>query len=153
MTLIERLRAQASKEANELADLLNEAAEALAQPQPEPVAVVVAREYDDGSFAGHQLEWRGNNEEDDLPVGAKLYTYPPAQQEPVGEVTDAVGNAFKCEFNGPLSVGTKLYTSPPARKPLTQQQIVDLCDGTLTTWEQVRIARAIEEAHGIKDES
>ena len=44
-----------------------------ALPQQEPVAVVVAREYDDGSFAGHQLEWRGNNEEDDLPVGAKLY--------------------------------------------------------------------------------
>jgi hypothetical protein len=36
MTLIERLLAQANKEANELADLLNEAAQALAQPQQEP---------------------------------------------------------------------------------------------------------------------
>lgn len=52
--------------------------EALAQPQPEPVAVVVAREYDDGSFAGHHLEWRGRNEADDFPAGTYLYTSPPA---------------------------------------------------------------------------
>jgi hypothetical protein len=45
-----------------------------------------------------------------------------------------------------------LYTSPPASKPLTDQEIVDICDGTLTTWEQVRIARAIEAAHGITGE-
>ena len=51
---------------------------------------------------------------------------------------------------------TALYTSPPTlslaqRKPMTEQEIVDLCDGRLTTWEQVRIARAIEAAHGIKE--
>ena len=47
-------------------------------------------------------------------------------QQPVGEVTDALGNAFKCEFKGPLSVGTKLYTSPPQRHPLTDQVLVPL---------------------------
>ena len=36
-----------------------------------------------------------------------------------------------------------------ARAPLTHGEIVDLCDGTLTTWEQVKVARAIEAAHGI----
>ena len=90
--------------------------EALAQPEQEPVAVVVAAEFEDGSHAGHRLEWRGRNEANDFPEG------------------------------------TAFYTTPPQRKPLTDQQIVDLCDGTLTTWEQVRIARAIEAAHGITGE-
>jgi len=36
-----------------------------------------------------------------------------------------------------------------ARAPLTHGEIVDLCDGALTTWEQVKVARAIEAAHGI----
>jgi len=38
MTLIERLLAQANKESNELADLLNEAAEALGNPNQVPYA-------------------------------------------------------------------------------------------------------------------
>jgi hypothetical protein len=46
-----------------------------------------------------------------------------------------------------------LPNKTPPRQPLTDQEIVDLCDGTLTTWEQVRIARAIEAAHGIKGEA
>lgn len=49
------------------------------------------------------------------------------------------------------AVVSALKEYAPQRKPLTEQQIVDLCDGTLTTWEQVRIARAIEAAHGIKE--
>ena len=86
-----------------------------------------------------------------------------AQQEPVGEVTDAVGNAFKCEFKGPLSVGTYLYTSPPAHKPLT----VDCIGLALALESQAKrvesqtVQRAmlaaaaglrnIESAHGIKE--
>ncbi len=34
------------------------------------------------------------------------------QAEPVGEVTDTVDGAFKCEFSQHLPVGTKLYTAP-----------------------------------------
>ena len=46
-----------------------------------------------------------------------------------------------------LPDGTKFYTTPPKRlwAGLTEQEVVDLCDGRLTTWEQVRIARATED--------
>jgi hypothetical protein len=53
-----------------------------AQPAPvqEPVAIVVAAEYEDGSTAGHRLEWRGRNEANDFPEGTEFYTTPPAPQ-------------------------------------------------------------------------
>lgn len=44
--------------------------------QAEPVAIVVSRQYEDGSHAGHSLEWRGSNEANDFPEGTELYTYP-----------------------------------------------------------------------------
>jgi hypothetical protein len=49
-----------------------------AQPAPvqEPVAIVVAAEYEDGSTAGHRLEWRGRNEANDFPEGTEFYTAP-----------------------------------------------------------------------------
>lgn len=79
------------------------------------------------------------------------------QQEPVGEVTDALGDAFKCEFKGPLSVGTKLYTSPPDRNPLTagdRDKVFDRADkrmqsNTNTSWRNA-IVDEVEAAHGIK---
>jgi DNA-directed RNA polymerase subunit RPC12/RpoP len=48
------------------------------QPVPvqEPVAIVVAAEYEDGSTAGHRLEWRGRNEANDFPEGTAFYTAP-----------------------------------------------------------------------------
>lgn len=56
---------------------------ALAQPEPEPVAIVVAAEYEDGSHAGHRLEWRGRNEANDYPEGTEFYTAPPPQRKPL----------------------------------------------------------------------
>jgi hypothetical protein len=47
----------------------------------EPVAIVVAAEYEDGSTAGHRLEWRGRNEANDFPEGTEFYTA--AQPVPV----------------------------------------------------------------------
>lgn len=58
--------------------------EALAQPEQKPVAVVVAAEYEDGSHAGHHLEWRGRNEANDYPEGTEFYTSPP-QRKPLTE--------------------------------------------------------------------
>ena len=68
--------------------------EALAQPDPEPVAIVVAAEYEDGSHAGHRLEWRGRNEANDYPEGTEFYTAPPPQRQPLTdeELVDIVGN-------------------------------------------------------------
>jgi hypothetical protein len=76
MTLIERLLAQANKEANELADLLNEAAQALAQPQREPVARIDSpvTPLDWGLFRAEiTLTTR-------LPQFSDLYTSPPARK-------------------------------------------------------------------------
>ena len=77
------------------------------------------------------------------------------EQEPVGEIVDAIEGAFKCSFTKMLPVGTKLYTTPPQRKPLTDEEISDLwCKVSNTdfvTADTHMFARAIEAAHGIKE--
>jgi len=78
--------------------------------------------------------------------------YEPAQ-EPVGEIVDAIEGAFKCSFTKMLPVGTKLYTTPPQRKPLTDEEIETyryMIDWT-AHWSYINFARAIEAAHGIKE--
>ena len=45
------------------------------------------------------------------------------EQEPVGEIVDAIEGAFKCSFTKMLPVGTKLYTTPPQRKSLSDEEI------------------------------
>ena len=81
----------------------------------------------------------------------------PAQpeQEPVGEIVDAIEGAFKCSFTKMLPVGTKLYTTPPQRKPLSDEEIETyrhMIDWT-AEWSYINFARAIEAAHGIKGEA
>ena len=50
-----------------------------AQPaHAQPAAIVVAAQYEDGSPAGHRLEWRGCKEANDFPEGTEFYTNPPA---------------------------------------------------------------------------
>ena len=72
------------------------------------------------------------------------------EQEPVGEIMDAIEGAFKCSFTKMLPVGTKLYTAPPQRKPLTDEEIWEALGGIDCT-RPMLIARAIESAHGIKE--
>ena len=83
------------------------------------------------------------------------------EQEPVGEIVDAIEGAFKCSFTKMLPVGTKLYTTPPQRKPLTDEEI-QKCYETTGHYQTLRpqdrfavlaLARAIEAAHGIKGEA
>jgi len=74
------------------------------------------------------------------------------EQEPVGEIVDAIEGAFKCSFTKMLPVGTKLYTTPPQRKPLSDEEIETyryMIDWT-AHWSYINFARAIEAAHGIK---
>ena len=85
------------------------------------------------------------------------------QQEPVA--TKLETQQFNCfhvsaeDFKklATLPVGTKLYTSPPAqRKPLTDEQIIQIAstpDGSQATTKGyvIPFARAIEAAHGIKE--
>ena len=75
------------------------------------------------------------------------------EQEPVGEIVDAIEGAFKCSFTKMLPVGTKLYTTPPQRKPLSDEEIETyrhMIDWT-AHWSYINFARAIEAAHGIKE--
>lgn len=66
-------------------------AEIAEQPEQKPVAIVVAAEYEDGSHAGHRLEWRGRNEANDYPEGTEFYTAPPPQRKPLtNEELDAL---------------------------------------------------------------
>ena len=78
-----------------------------------------------------------------------------SEQEPVGEIVDAIEGAFKCSFTKMLPVGTKLYTTPPQRKPLTDEEIETyryMIDWT-AHWSYINFARAIEAAHGIKEKN
>ena len=122
--------------------------EALAQPQQEPV----------GEVSGH--DWSTGILYRDLEPGAPLYTSPqPAQpqQEPVAwaNPNDLQNFDMKVRTNaGPLHT-VPLYTYPLARKPLTDEQIINLfneaCREKFSGIERFRyFARAIEAAHGIK---
>jgi hypothetical protein len=44
-----------------------------------------------------------------------------------------------------------LYTTPPQRKPLTDEQIYDMYNEPRSDAEMIAFARAIEAAHGIKE--
>jgi hypothetical protein len=53
------------------------------QEEPvEPVATVVARQYDDGTYAGNALDWAGRGCENDFPIGTNFYTSPPQPPAP-----------------------------------------------------------------------
>ena len=149
MTLIERLLAQANKESNELAGLLNEAVEALLQageemnqmtdtmieaveemnhPKQEPLGTYesitdIMLHLRNGTIADQQIY--------EVMKDKHLYTSPPAQKEPVAVVDDA-GVIVVCSYK--YKPGDKLYTSPPAstatsedvrlaRRPLTGDEI------------------------------
>ena len=74
------------------------------------------------------------------------------EQEPVGEIVDAIEGAFKCSFTKMLPVGTKLYTTPPQRKPLTDEEIDDLSRTMVKGNKSVNwLCQAIEAAHNIKE--
>ena len=53
-----------------------------AEPAQEPVATVVARQYDDGTYAGNALDWAGRGCENDFPIGTNFYTSPPQPPAP-----------------------------------------------------------------------
>ncbi len=70
------------------------------------------------------------------------------EQEPVGEIVDAIEGAFKCSFTKMLPVGTKLYTTPPQRTwvGLTDEEILSISADCASSHQHMDIhfARAIE---------
>ncbi len=120
--------------------------ERTAQPQQEPVAQYIG-ECSEGSLV--QLY-------DDVKKGAKLYTSPPAQQEPVAWM-DRYGELYK-SVEQVLPTDTPLYTAPPQRKPLTDEQLQEIgkelglkCRLGGNPNIDFDYARAIEAAHNIKE--
>jgi len=78
------------------------------------------------------------------------------KQEPVALVIDGV--LVKSEL--PEKYTGHLYTAPPQRKPLTDKAITQVIDsmpkkmkGFMVDWDLYEFARAIEAAHGIKEEA
>lgn len=84
------------------------------------------------------------------------------EQEPVAVwelFDDGWDSIADPEWMESLPVGTKLYTHPPQRKPLTDEELIQCFRATNTRepleegWPGLeRFARAIEQAHGIKQE-
>jgi hypothetical protein len=98
--------------------------------------------------------------------GQKMFAVPkqPAQQEPVawGIIASNTGRICQVELDADEVKGhnpkhiVPLYTSPPAqRKPLTDEEIANILpddDTPMSLGEAfVKFARAIEAAHGIKE--
>ena len=82
------------------------------------------------------------------------------EQEPVAWVAEAVcdgqyidGRPRKIWWECKKGVGTAFYTTPPQRKPLTDEQIFVIKHNWITTpfANHLDFARAIEAAHGIKE--
>jgi len=105
----------------------------LAQPEQEPVAVWELQE--DGWDTICDGDWLQT-----LPVGTKLYTTPPAAAQP-----DRV-RELKCVIADLTAECKELRAA--AQRPLTDEQISALSKGHIT---RNGFARAIEAAHGIKE--
>ena len=82
------------------------------------------------------------------------------KDEPVALVAEVHISRYTIEWtNGPLPEGTKLYTTPPQRKPLRSYEIAQILDRERMKWHKspptyefdLAFARAIEAAHGIKE--
>jgi hypothetical protein len=79
------------------------------------------------------------------------------EQEPVAwMVTDKDGRHFIFRINKPvISEGetlAPLYTTPPRRKPLSNEELDRLWREPMSAdWEHREFARAVEAAHGIKE--
>jgi len=121
--------------------------EALAkQEHGEPVAIVDAN--DDGYWA------------DILPdrtvkVGQLLYTKPLPKQEQGESVAQccSAGIAHDCHAGDGCRIVERIKTvntTPQQRKPLTDEQLIDLWPSLIMHQHTYAFARAIEAAHGIK---
>ena len=114
--------------AGEFEEIIAALRTALAEPEQEPVAWSVLDKRTGKHWYTHEskytAEWH-----------AKEYSH----REPDGS---------------PSMVVTPLYTHPPQRKPLTDEEIVDIwADVSIDYDDQINIiemARAIERAHGIR---
>ena len=90
-------------------------------------------------------------------TGVGIWKLEQPEQEPVATVTSETGADISMSWwhEPALRVGTKLYTAPHQRKPLTEEEIKTyrhMIDWT-ASWSYINFARAIEAAHGIKEEA
>ena len=143
------------------ADAIAALREALAAPQPEPVAEVIDREHQPWEHGKH-TSWLVNPS--DLPAGTKLYAAaPPAAPAPAdwgtphdvsgapwGAPAPAVCDGGTCGLGGYCTNCPRLSAAPVVREPLTDEQIDALWSSPMSAdWEHREFARAIEAHHGI----
>lgn len=125
--------------------------------QQHPVATVVARQYDDGTYAGNALDWAGRNCEDDLPVGTKLYTAPPKAEPVESTPFDWPRKACPCrdvQHGECLTAGCKWERDPSLvpqhlRQPPTKAQQAESRNQCGETCERAKLcatcARALDQ--------
>ena len=111
--------------------------EALAQPEQEPVAYsYTSRITGAQGFSHHPMPRFINSESWDI---IPLYPFPP-QPEPVIDRSAAVRIATALGWE-------------PKRKPLTDEEIMEMYNEPRSDAEMLEFARAIEAAHGIKGDA
>jgi len=167
LELAKKLDRDLSVETWELAKVMGQLEQAIAEAeQDKPVAVVT------GVYGGRFIV-EPTNSAMVLPVNMALYAQPQPKQEqgePDDEVLGFNGWGFPIEhppkptpankeqIREALVFNLPLYTTPQPRKPLTIEQIDEIADtvanmplvGIVNDF-RTRFARAIEAAHGIKE--
>jgi hypothetical protein len=80
-----------------------------------------------------------------------------AKGKPVGTAGELFSNTALERLD--LRPSTGIYITPPQRKPLTDEEVIDIgtqfqwYDGDCERFDSIGFARAIEAAHGIKGEA
>jgi len=103
-------------------------------------------------LAGNQLfEQQPENE----PVAWIIWTFGPVRAFLKKDEAMVEYERLNIQYPEPARKLLSLYTTPPQRKPLTDEEIQDLLMPVRISGDgyYLRIARAIEAAHGIKEEA
>ena len=121
--------------------------EALAQPEQAPVATVI------GWGDGGQLIVTVRSMNQIIDRNQPLYLHPPqrTEQEPCVHAKNPKGcYRVRCQL-GDKCVDDEMSfrTTPPQRKPLTHDELTDIWYKQSLDW--MEFARAVEAAHGIKE--
>ena len=135
--------------------------EVMKQEQNEPVGVVgmdVSRPHMrslDGQYLGQKPDTKTVMLFKDLEVGTNLYTTP-LKQEQGESVSWWNGNKLDKRTGGVTDNSFCIYTTPQQRKPLTMTELSKIFASIPSVpfdgeW-HLELVRAIENAHGIKED-
>ena len=75
------------------------------------------------------------------------------QGEPAAKYIGEGNEGSLVQLYDDVKKGTDFYTTPQQRKPLTEEQLIDLWPSLIMHQHTYAFARAIEAAHGIKEKN